>query len=238
LFEGKRVLALSVSASPFVFIWDQDVVGAIAHGIETNASGRFNLAGDGALTMRDIAMIIGRPLITISERLLRAGIEAAWKLQASELAPAEVGAFLYMPIVDTTRLREEWGFTCASSSREALTDMARAAHGRITLGKKTLRLPWRVPPGSDPKLGRVSAFLLRRTYADEVDRILHDLAAVQDQNADAGDRHQREAHKQLLSDLADHAQLLASIGERYGYSRQIVARAEAAAAAAHNGRNA
>jgi nucleoside-diphosphate-sugar epimerase len=219
------------------FVHTDDVARFTAEAVDGRRSGPVNITGDGVLTMREIAEIMGRPLITVSERLLRAGINAAWKLQASELAPAEVGALLYMPIVDTTRLRKEWGFTCAWSSREALTDMARAAHGRITLGKKTLRLPWRVPPGSDPNPGRLRALLLRSSYAGEVDRVLKDLAALQDQGSDAGDGHRRETRKQLLSDLADHAQLLASIGERYGYSRQIVARAEAAAAAAHKGCN-
>jgi hypothetical protein len=121
--------------------------------------------------MREIAGIIGRPVVTVPERVLRAAIAAAWKAGLSELQPAEIGALLYMPLVDTTRLREEWGFTCAWTSRDAVADMGRAAHGRVSLGKKTLRLPWRVPSGSDPHLGRITAALLRRTYTDEVDRV-------------------------------------------------------------------
>ncbi|MEW6113465.1 MAG: NAD-dependent epimerase/dehydratase family protein, partial [Thermodesulfobacteriota bacterium] len=55
LFEKAYVMGLRGSASPFVFIWDQDVVGAIIKGIHEGGSGIYNMAGDGALTMREIA---------------------------------------------------------------------------------------------------------------------------------------------------------------------------------------
>ena len=52
LFERKRILAIAGADSPFVFIWDRDVVGAIVRGVETGAEGVYNLAGDGARGLR------------------------------------------------------------------------------------------------------------------------------------------------------------------------------------------
>ena len=48
LFEKPRLLAIRGSESPFVFIWDDDVTGAIVHALRTQRVGCFNLAGDGA----------------------------------------------------------------------------------------------------------------------------------------------------------------------------------------------
>jgi nucleoside-diphosphate-sugar epimerase len=211
------------------FVHTDDVARFTADAVRGNGSGPVNITGEGTVAMREIASITGRPLITVSERVLRRVISAAWKLQVSELAPAEVGALLYMPIVDTTRLREEWGFTCAWSSRAAMTDMARAMHGRVTVGKKTLRLPWRVAMGADPDIGKLSALLLRRTYAEEVDRAVSDLAGVLADGASAADEFQRAARAQLVADIADHAALLAIIGERQGYPSNVVAEAASAA---------
>jgi len=211
------------------FVHTDDVARFTVDAVSGTGSGPVNITGDGAVTMREIASIIERPLVTVSERALRRAISAAWKLRLSELAPAEVGALLYMPIVDTTRLREEWGFTCAWSSRAALIDMARAVHGRVTLGKKTLHLPWRVATGADPDIGKLSALLLRRTYAEEVERTVLDLAGVLADGANLGDEFQRTAHAQLVADIADHAALLAIIGEHQGYPSNVVAKAASAA---------
>ena len=55
LFDRPRLIAIRGSRSPFVFIWDRDVVGAIEHAIVTDAAGIYNVAGDGALSIQEIA---------------------------------------------------------------------------------------------------------------------------------------------------------------------------------------
>jgi hypothetical protein len=185
--------------------------------------------------MREIAAVIGRPLIRVPERALAAAVGGAWKLGVSELAPGEIGGLLYMPIVDTTRLREEWGFSCAWSSRDALEDMARASHGVVTLGKKTFTLPWRVPPDSPSHVGPIRAVLLRRTYADEVDRVDRDIARLTSEVGSASENARDVARRQLITDVAAHAALLARIGEQTDMPRQVVQRAVQASQAAMEG---
>ena len=124
-----------------------------------------NITGDGSVSMREIAQIMGLPMVKVPERVLRAGINAAWRIGMSELAPGEIGGLLYMPIVDTTRLQRDWEFTCQWSSRAALCDMARAAHGLVTLGKRTVTLPWRVNPGSSRQGARCRHHRASRTFA-------------------------------------------------------------------------
>jgi UDP-glucose 4-epimerase len=61
LFEGRFVLGLAGTQSPFVIVWDEDVVGAILRGIHRGGVGIYNLAGDGTLTLREMAHP-GKPL--------------------------------------------------------------------------------------------------------------------------------------------------------------------------------
>ena len=60
LFEKPRPLAIRGADSPFVFIWDQDVVGCILQAIATETTGIYNVAGDGALTIHEIAARLGK----------------------------------------------------------------------------------------------------------------------------------------------------------------------------------
>ena len=53
--SGKRLLKIRGSESPFVFIWDTDVVAMIQQAVTGPVTGVFNVAGDGALTINEIA---------------------------------------------------------------------------------------------------------------------------------------------------------------------------------------
>ena len=46
--------------------------------------------------------------------------------------------------MDTTRLRDEWGFRPAWNADECLEDFALAVRGRVTVGRRVVSLPWRM----------------------------------------------------------------------------------------------
>ncbi len=73
LFMAPRILALKGSDSPFVFIWDEDVIGAMEMGLREDKSGIYNMAGDGALTMPEIAKRLNKPLLSLPVWLVKAG---------------------------------------------------------------------------------------------------------------------------------------------------------------------
>jgi nucleoside-diphosphate-sugar epimerase len=216
------------------FVHTDDVARFTADAVSHSRNGPVNITGAGSLTMREIAAIIGRPLVRVPERLLQTAIGAAWKLGVSELAPGEIGGLLYMPIVDTGRLREDWGFSCEWSSGAALEDMARASHGVVTLGKKTVTAPWRVPLSSPDHVGHLRAILLRRTYADEVDRVVRDIGQLVSK-VSAGEGPEGAARRQLILDMAAHSTLLARIGDQAHMPPNVVARAAQAGEAAREG---
>lgn len=99
LFKKRAVLGIRGSDSRFVFIWDQDVVDIICRGLRDGREGIFNLAGDGALSLREIAELLGQALprptgwvdSRCAARTQTAGPEPLWS-GASGLSALSPGA--------------------------------------------------------------------------------------------------------------------------------------------------
>jgi UDP-glucose 4-epimerase len=118
LFDKPRLIALRGSPSPFVFIWDQDVVGAIVHAIRTDAAGIYNVAGDGALSIHEIAARLGKRCIVLPPGLLRASLALLHPLRLSRYGPEQVDFLRYRPVLDNRRLKEQLGYRPRMSSAE------------------------------------------------------------------------------------------------------------------------
>jgi UDP-glucose 4-epimerase len=128
LFERPRLIALRGSRSPFVFIWDQDVAGAIEHAIFSGKDGIFNVAGDGALAIQEIAARLGKPCVTIPPGLLRAVLAVAHPLGLSRYGPEQVDFLRYRPVLDNRRLKEEFGYVPQLTSAQVF-DLYCKSHG-------------------------------------------------------------------------------------------------------------
>jgi len=120
LFEKQRLLAIRGSESPFVFVWDEDVVGAMLHGIRGDRAGVYNLAGDGALTLREIAAALGKTTRELPAGLLRAALAVGRALGVSRYGPEQLDFLRYRPNLDNARLKAAFGYQPAKSSAEAL----------------------------------------------------------------------------------------------------------------------
>lgn len=127
LFMAPRILALKGSDSPFVFIWDQDVINAMAMGIDDNKTGIFNMAGDGALTMQQIADKLNKPLLTLPVWVVKAALQLA-KWRGKPTGPEQVSFLRYRPVLANRRLKEEFGYQPAKTSAETF-DYFIAANG-------------------------------------------------------------------------------------------------------------
>ncbi|WP_150911888.1 SDR family oxidoreductase [Marinobacter halotolerans] len=117
LFLAPRLLAIRGSESPFVFIWDQDVLNAMEQGIREDKTGCYNMAGDGALTIRDIAKRLGKPVITLPASVVRAGLQIA-KWLGKPVGPEQVNFLRYRPVLSNRRLKEEFGYRLQKTSAE------------------------------------------------------------------------------------------------------------------------
>ena len=119
LWDGPRILRIAGSDSPFVFIWVDDVVGAILRGATGDVTGAFNVAGDGRMTVTEIAVALGKRTITVPPVLLTAVLGVGHALRLTVHGPERVGFLRYRPVLDNTRLKRELGYTPAKTSREA-----------------------------------------------------------------------------------------------------------------------
>ncbi|MGY4827150.1 SDR family oxidoreductase [Sphaerotilaceae bacterium SBD11-9] len=132
LFEKRRLIGIRGSDSPFVFIWDQDVTGAMLHALRTGKAGIYNVAGDGALTIHEIAALLGKTVQSFPAPLLTALLRVGRKLGISRYGPEQLDFLRYRPVLSNTRLKEELGYRPGKTSREAFLSFvaARAAAGR------------------------------------------------------------------------------------------------------------
>ncbi|MFF2493340.1 NAD-dependent epimerase/dehydratase family protein [Agromyces sp. NPDC058064] len=119
LWDGPRILAIRGSDSPFVFVWVDDVVGAIATAATGEATGAFNVAGDGRVTVHEIAAALDKRTLTLSPALLAFALRAGRALRLTVHGPERVGFLRYRPVLANARLKSELGYVPAKTSREA-----------------------------------------------------------------------------------------------------------------------
>ena len=105
LFTGRVVLGLSDTDVPFVFIHDRDVAEVIARGVTERVTGVLNLAGDGVLTLREIAAIEARPYLPVPPALLSGVLRLLRPTGLVSSGPEQVDFLRYRPVLDNTRLR-------------------------------------------------------------------------------------------------------------------------------------
>jgi UDP-glucose 4-epimerase len=118
LFDKPRPLAIAGSDSPFVFIWDQDVVGAILHALTGARVGIYNVAGDGALTIHQIAAHMGKRCRVLPPWLLQAALWIGKRLGLTQYGPEQLRFLQYRPVLDNRRLKEEFGYRPRKTSVE------------------------------------------------------------------------------------------------------------------------
>jgi UDP-glucose 4-epimerase len=130
LFAKGYVLGVSGAESPFVIIWDQDVVGAIVRGVHEGGSGIFNVAGDGSLTLREMAAMMHKPYVAVPAALVTAALWLLKKLGLTQYGPEQVNFLRYRPVLSNRRLKEEFGYVPRKSTREAFEHfLANRGHG-------------------------------------------------------------------------------------------------------------
>jgi UDP-glucose 4-epimerase len=128
LFQRRRLIAIRGSASPFVFIWDRDVVGAIEHAVFSDRAGIYNVAGDGALSIQEIAARLGKRCVTLPPWLLGAALGVLHPLGLSQYGPEQVNFLRYRPVLDNRRLKEQFGYRPQLTSAEVF-DLYCRSHG-------------------------------------------------------------------------------------------------------------
>lgn len=133
LFEKARPLAIAGSDSPFVFVWDEDVCGALLHALDGQGPpGCYNLAGDGALSIHAIAARLGKRPRVLPAGLLRSVLRVGRLLGIGRYGPEQLDFLRYRPVLANTALKQVFGYVPRKTSAQAFDAFvaARTAQGR------------------------------------------------------------------------------------------------------------
>lgn len=118
LFDKKRLLGIRGGDDRFVFIWDEDVAACLEYSINAAQTGIFNVAGDGALSMGELAQRMGKPYLRLPPWLVIAALTLGKPLGLTRYGPEEVRFVRYRPVLANQRLKEEFGFVPRKTSSE------------------------------------------------------------------------------------------------------------------------
>lgn len=126
LFDKPRLIAIRGSDSPFVFIWDQDVVACLLRAIETDRTGIYNVAGSGTLTIGEISAKLGKRCVVLPAGLLRFTLGLLRPVGLTRYGPEQVDFLRYRPVLDNTRLVTEFGYVPRLTSAQVFDLYLRA----------------------------------------------------------------------------------------------------------------
>jgi nucleoside-diphosphate-sugar epimerase/phosphohistidine swiveling domain-containing protein len=101
------------------------------------ASGPVNLAAPGEPTFGEVAGMLGRPVVRFGKLFRRLS------------STAELELLFGAPSMDTALLRDKWNVTPAWTGQECVRDVALAVRGRVSVGRWSASLPWRLTDTQD-----------------------------------------------------------------------------------------
>ncbi|MBB5053802.1 UDP-glucose 4-epimerase [Afipia massiliensis] len=118
MFEGPVVLGLSGTSTPFSLIADSDVIDALVQAVRHPKPGTYNLAGDGVLSLREIAALNRKLYVAIPPGPLKFLLWLLQSLRITKLGPGAVKFVQYRPVLANDKLKSEFGFTPRYNARE------------------------------------------------------------------------------------------------------------------------
>ncbi|WP_374466416.1 SDR family oxidoreductase [Ferrovibrio sp.] len=110
MFRRPLVLGLTGTTTPFSLVADSDVVAALVRAARGGPAGVFNLAGDGTLSLAQIAGKLGKPYLAIPPALLKGALWLLNRLGLTKLGPQHVKFIQYRPVLDNTKLKSGFGY--------------------------------------------------------------------------------------------------------------------------------
>lgn len=111
IFERPVVLGIRHSDSPFNFVHDEDVAAIIVKGVcEPAAVGIYNVAGEGTMSLAEIARALQKPYVALPAGVVRGALGILSRLRVAPYGPEQVIFLQHRPVLDNRRLVEELGY--------------------------------------------------------------------------------------------------------------------------------
>lgn len=113
----------------FVFqvVHSDDVADAFWRVIDRRAAGAFNIAAEPIVDPTVVASVLRSTWVPMRLRVLRLLVRVTWKLRLQPSDPGWIDAGAMIPVMSTSRAREELGWVPATPSTVALDEIIRGA---------------------------------------------------------------------------------------------------------------
>ncbi len=118
MFDRPVVVGVRGSESPFVLVWDTDVADCIVTGVRERRTGVYNLAGDGVITLAEIARRLDKRHVALPAAVLAGALWIARALRLGRAGPEQVRFLRHRPVLANDALKDEFGFTPSLTSEE------------------------------------------------------------------------------------------------------------------------
>jgi nucleoside-diphosphate-sugar epimerase len=143
VFAAPVLAAIRGDDMKFQAVHQDDVGRFYAEACLGERTGTVNLAADDVLGIDEVGARLGKRVVRLPEAAVAAFVRSTWTLGLARLDPGGFAAMRWLPIADTTRLREEWGYRCEHTTASGLDDFRAALAGRVALGRFELKVPGR-----------------------------------------------------------------------------------------------
>ena len=142
------------------FVHEDDLVDAIVGLLDGRHGGAFNVTGDGVMTMRETAEVLGTKVRKMPLRLAKAISRVTWRLGASETPPGQIEFAMNPWVCSNEKVKETLGWQPRYTSRETF-EVTMRAHGVLGNGRSRAGSC----PKSAPRRPDVAAATLAPTRA-------------------------------------------------------------------------
>ena len=95
----------------------------VAEAYRLAVHGVFNIAAEPVLDARTLARAVDARVVPVPRAVARRAMDASWRLRLQPTPPGWLDMGLAVPLMDTTRAREELGWQARRSSLEAIRDV-------------------------------------------------------------------------------------------------------------------
>lgn len=114
-------------------VHSDDVADAFWRALDRSAAGAFNIATEPVVDPQLVASVLGSRFVPVRFRVVRAAMWITWKLRLQKSDPGWIDIAATVPVMSTSRARDELGWTPRVSASAALDEIVRGVSERANV---------------------------------------------------------------------------------------------------------
>ena len=119
MFSKNIISGIAGSDSPFVIIWVDDLVEYLIESALTDVEGVYNVAGDGTLSLKNIAKRLNKLYLPIPPTFLRFMLSILKPLGLSQYGPEQVKFIEFRPVLSNSKIKASFKHQPGKSTAQA-----------------------------------------------------------------------------------------------------------------------